>query len=64
MPVFVGEMTSEVTAGDGELPLTAAQVEALVRIILARLDQVNRDREHAREATAVRAHANPRGDRR
>jgi hypothetical protein len=64
MPVYVSEMTSEVTAADGELPLTASQIEALVRIVLQRLDQANRDREHTQEATTVRSHANPRGDHR
>ena len=61
MPVYVGEMTSEVTAADGELPLTPGQIETLVRIVLARLDQATRDREYNREATTVRPHANPRG---
>lgn len=52
MPVHVEEMTSEVTVADGELPLTSAQVEKLVRLVMSRL--VEREREAARSSEATR----------
>jgi len=55
MPVFVGEMSTEVTATDGDLPLSPAQLEALVRLVVARIDQLHRERQMSREATAVRS---------
>ena len=57
MPVFVGEMSTDVTAIDGELPLSPAQLDALVRLVLARIDQTNRERQMSKDATAIRPRA-------
>jgi hypothetical protein len=59
MPVHIEEMHSDVSAFDGDLPLSEAQLEKLVQIILARLERKQRDAKHLREATAVRAQAAP-----
>jgi hypothetical protein len=59
MPVHVEKMTNRVNVVDGELPLSEAQVEKLVKIILRRLEQREREAESAREATVVRPRAAP-----
>ncbi len=59
MPVHVENMTSTVNVVDGELPLSEAQIEKLVGIVLRRLEQQKREAESAREATAVRPRAAP-----
>ena len=59
MPVHVEDMTSRVSIVDGELPLSQAQVEKLVQLILYRLAQQQRESEDAREATTVRPQAAP-----
>lgn len=62
MPVHVHSMTSEITAADANLPLTEQQIDALVRIILQRLERKKRDDRETREATTIRPSARPRGD--
>ena len=59
MPVHVGEITSEVTVLDGDLPLTEAQIEKLVKLIIQRIHEQERDRKYIREATMLRRHAAP-----
>jgi hypothetical protein len=59
MPVHVGEFTSEVTVTEGELPLTEAQVEKLVGIVLARLQRHKRNEQMMREATTLRPQSTP-----
>jgi hypothetical protein len=59
MAVHIDQMTSEVGVAAGELPLTPAQVEKLVTVILRRLDQRDRDRHARSDATTVRSHATP-----
>ncbi len=59
MPIHVGQMTTEVTALDGELPLSAAQVEALVQLLLERIEQREKEKAQARDATSVRGQATP-----
>ncbi len=59
MPVHVEEMSSEVSVLEGELPLSAAQIERLVKIVLDRLARKQQDAELSREATRVRTHAAP-----
>lgn len=59
MPVHVEEMTSRVGVVNGELPLSEAQVEKLVMLILRRLEQQQRETENTREATSVRSQAAP-----
>jgi hypothetical protein len=59
MPVHIENMTSEVTAFSGDLPLSQEQIELLVQIVLKRLERVEREAKLGREATAIRAQAAP-----
>lgn len=59
MSVQVGEFTSEVTVTEGELPLTEAQLEKLVNIVLARLQRHKRNERAIREATTLRPQSAP-----
>lgn len=53
MSVQVGEMHSEVTVLDGELPLNERQLEKLVQIICQRLQAEKRESERVRESTTI-----------
>ena len=59
MPVHIDEMTSEVTAVDGEMPLSEAQLEALIERVLARLEERRRQEAMSREATRLRRSSAP-----
>jgi hypothetical protein len=59
MPIHVGEMTSDVNAFDSDLPLSEAQIEKLVEIILRRLERKQREKELDREATTIRRSSAP-----
>lgn len=59
MPIDVGKFTTEVTVADGDLPLSPAQVEKLVQVVLSRLHDKLRADAQSREATAVRTRAAP-----
>ena len=59
MPVHVGEMTSEVTVLDGDLPLTEVQLEKLVKLVIQRINDQERERKYSREATTLRRSATP-----
>jgi hypothetical protein len=59
MPVDVGKFTTEVTAVDGDLPLSSAQLESLVQAVVRRLEERRRAAESGREATSIRRSAAP-----
>jgi len=59
MPVHVGRMDSEMTVIDGELPLTEAQIEMLVQIVIRKLEAVQRESQKSSEATMLRRSAAP-----
>ncbi len=59
MPVRVEQMTSEVAATAGDLPLTEAQIEKLVQIILRRLAEQERNDRYGRESAALRRRVAP-----
>lgn len=59
MPVHIEEMNMEVQVADGELPLTEAQIERLVKIVLSHLERSQRETGRAREATSLRTQAAP-----
>jgi hypothetical protein len=59
MPVHVARMDSELTVIDGELPLTEAQVEKLVQIVLKKLEGAQRESQKSNEATSLRRNAAP-----
>jgi hypothetical protein len=52
-------MTSETTMLDGDVPLSAAQVEKLVQLVLDRLEHQQRAQRQGREATAIRNESTP-----
>jgi hypothetical protein len=54
MPVHVDEMTTEVEAFEGELPLSPAQLEKLVELVMRRLEERQRDQQLLRESTEIR----------
>ncbi len=57
MPVHVEEMTSEVTVIEGELPLSHAQIEKLVQLVMKRLADKKQEAQRVREATELRRQA-------
>lgn len=59
MPVHVEEMTSEVTVAEGELPLTPAQIEKLVQLVMSKLAERGREERRSAEATRLRRQAAP-----
>lgn len=60
MPIDVGTFSTEVTAADGDLPLSAAQVDKLVQAVLKRLEEKQRGDARRQDATRIRAQAAPR----
>ena len=59
MPVHIENLETNATVATGDLPLSAAQVEKLVQIVLKRLQQQQRDQKRSRAATVLRASAMP-----
>ena len=57
MPVHVESMESEVGAFDGDMPLSEAQVERLLGLLMQRLERRQRESRESREATALRSRA-------
>jgi hypothetical protein len=60
MPVHIGEISSEVAVSHGDLPLSEAQVEMLVKVVLNRLEESKRAGLESRAATRLRPDAAPR----
>lgn len=63
MPVEVGTFTTEVTALDGEMPLSPGQLEQLIQLIARRLEEQQRAKAESREATSIRTRAGRRSTR-
>jgi hypothetical protein len=59
MTLQIERMSSDMSVHDNELALTPAQVEQLVALVLARLEDRAREALRARDATHVRAQALP-----
>jgi hypothetical protein len=59
MSVYINEMTSEVNVREGEIPLTQEQIDALVKLVLRRLAERQRDESHRRLATSLRDRSAP-----
>jgi hypothetical protein len=55
MPVHIDEMETEVTVMEGDLPLSEAQIEKLVRIVIKRLQERQREARRMRESTSLRS---------
>jgi hypothetical protein len=54
MPVHIDEMVSDVTVVAGDLPLSAAQIERLVQIVIKRLAEKHLDASRSHAATKLR----------
>jgi hypothetical protein len=59
LPVHIGELTSDVTVLEGELPLSQQQIDKLVQLVLQRLEEKQREARLSREATMLRRQALP-----
>jgi hypothetical protein len=59
VPVQIGEMESDVTVTDGEMPFNERQLERLVEMVCRRLEQKKREREQVRESTTLTRSAAP-----
>jgi hypothetical protein len=57
MPVHIEEMTSDVTIVEGELPMTPAQVEKLVRLVMKRISDKCKEEQKSRAATQLKRQA-------
>jgi uncharacterized protein (DUF2236 family) len=55
MPVHIDNMTTEATAVEGELPLSEAQLEQLVKRVLERLEAKQRTERALQEMTQFRS---------
>ncbi len=54
MAIHIEKMTSDVLAVNGDLPLTEAQIEKLVKIITKRIEESQKQNKQNREATTIR----------
>lgn len=59
MAVHIERMTSEIAVQEGELSLSAAQVDKLVALVISKLEDRAREALRARSATKLRKHASP-----
>lgn len=59
MTVHIQKMTSEVTAYDGDLPLSEKQIESLAKIIMKRMQEKQEEGGRIQEAIALKAEAAP-----
>jgi hypothetical protein len=59
MPLHIENMTAEVTVLDGDLPLTDSQVERIITLVVARLQDLERSRTEDREARRLTGSAAP-----
>ena len=59
MSVQIGEMDSDVTVTDGEMPFNERQMERLVEMVCKRLEQKKREQEQVRESTTLTQSAAP-----
>lgn len=55
----IEELSSEITVMDGEMPLSAVQIEKLVKLVMSRLDERKRNDAHKREDTRLRPDSTP-----
>ena len=59
MPVHVGNMESDVTVMDSDMPFGEQQMERLVEMVCKRLEQKKRERERVEESTTLKPSAQP-----
>lgn len=54
MPIHIEQMTSNVTALHGDLPLTEAQIEKLVKLLMKRMEEKQHSQKQGQEASKIR----------
>jgi hypothetical protein len=59
MTMHIESLTSNVSVQDGDLSLTPQQIEKLVALVIARLEDRAREAQRARTATQLKRHAAP-----
>ena len=59
MPIFIEELSAQVTMHSGVLPLTPAQLDQITEHVLRRLAERHRDEKRSRAANGVRGSALP-----
>ena len=59
MPLFIENTTIETTVIDQDMPLTEAQIEKRVKLIMQRLATEARDQQSRRSATRLRNESLP-----
>jgi hypothetical protein len=57
VPIHIDEMTTEVDAFEGELPLSQPQLERLIELVLSRIEDKQRERGRMQESTQIRTGA-------
>jgi hypothetical protein len=57
MPVYIEELSTQVTVHSGEIPLTPAQLDQITRHVLHCLAERQREEHRNRSANAVRTSA-------
>jgi hypothetical protein len=57
MVMHIGKLTSELTLHDADAMLTPAQIERIVALVIARLEERALEARRNHEATAVHRHA-------
>jgi hypothetical protein len=57
MPVHVEELTQEVTVSRGDLPLSQAQVQRLVHLVLEQINRQEHESKLRRESTSIQPQA-------
>jgi hypothetical protein len=60
MPVHIEELTAQVVLHEGDVPLSAEQLDLIAEHVLRRLAQRHREQERSRRADAVSGSAIPR----
>ena len=53
MGVQIGELESDVTVMDGEMPFSERQLDRLVEMVCKRLEQKKREREQVNDSTSL-----------
>jgi hypothetical protein len=59
MPIFIDELSTQVTMHSGEIPLTPAQLNQITEHVLRRLAERQRDEHRNRMANGIRTSVMP-----
>ncbi len=60
MPVHIGEVSSAVTVADGDMPLSPAQIDKLVKLVLQKLEQKQQEQKRNRDTSDMSSSVIPR----